>query len=103
MELKLARTRLLRALAAVALLAALPAVLAHGDDEAEMDMGDGMDMGDMEQGEPQPSPDGYETYFAHHDHATKMYAHIALMTISWFMVLPIGMICALPCPSSPAP
>jgi hypothetical protein len=30
------------------------------------------------------------TYFAHGEHGGLMYAHIALMVISWVIVLPVG-------------
>lgn len=87
---------LLRLLAVAVIAAALPAVLAHGDDEGgmDMDMGDDMDM--PPKGEPEPAPEGYETYFAHQEHAAKMYAHIALMTVSWVLVLPVGKFTRLP-------
>ncbi|KAI0836814.1 hypothetical protein F5Y06DRAFT_95117 [Hypoxylon sp. FL0890] len=80
---------MLKLLALVAVAGALPAVLAHGhDDEGAMDMD--MDM-DMSKEEPQPDPDSYPpTYFAHPEHVVEIYAHIALMVISWVIMLPIA-------------
>ncbi|KAI1501549.1 hypothetical protein F5X99DRAFT_418457 [Biscogniauxia marginata] len=49
-----------------------------------------MDM-DMTAEEPKPDPDSYPpTYFSHPEHAGVMYAHIALMVVSWVFVLPIA-------------
>lgn len=78
----------LKLLALVAVAGALPAVLAHGnEDEGAMDTGM-----DMSTEEPKPDPDSYPpTYFAHTEHVAEIYAHIALMVISWVIVLPIGM------------
>ncbi|KAI1099847.1 hypothetical protein F4804DRAFT_320724 [Jackrogersella minutella] len=77
----------LKLLALVAVAAALPAVLAHGNDgEGAMDM----DM-DMSNEEPKPDPDSYPpTYFSHTEHVPEIYAHIALMVISWIILLPIA-------------
>lgn len=68
-------------LATAAILGALPAVLAHGDDEGE--------------GMPAPQEDqkldSYPpTYFSHPEHQGVMYAHIVLMVLGWVFVLPIG-------------
>ncbi|KAI1136340.1 hypothetical protein F5Y05DRAFT_415111 [Hypoxylon sp. FL0543] len=77
----------LKLLALVAVAGALPAVLAHGhDDEGTMDM----DM-DMSKEEPKPDPDSYPpTYFSHPEHVVEIYAHIALMVVSWVIMLPIA-------------
>ncbi|KAI1412689.1 hypothetical protein F5Y13DRAFT_162494 [Hypoxylon sp. FL1857] len=77
----------LKLLALVAVAGALPAVLAHGhDDEGAMNM----DM-DMSKEEPKPDPDSYPpTYFSHPEHVVEIYAHIALMVISWVIMLPIA-------------
>ncbi|OTA65948.1 hypothetical protein K449DRAFT_431410 [Hypoxylon sp. EC38] len=77
----------LKLLALVAVAGALPAVLAHGhDDGGSMDM----DM-DMSKEEPKPDPDSYPpTYFSHPEHVVEIYAHIALMVISWVIMLPIA-------------
>lgn len=79
----------LQLLALVAIAGAFPAVLAHGhDDEGAMDMD--MDM-DMTKEEPKPDPDSYPpTYFSHPEHVVEIYAHIALMVVSWIIMLPIG-------------
>ena len=69
------------------LLVGLAAVaLAHGDEATEAM--------DMDSGEQQkPGPNSYPpTYFALRDHAGVMYAHIAIMVISWVFVLPTGKI-----------
>lgn len=33
------------------------------------------------------------TYFAHPEHTGLMYAHIALMIMSWVLLLPVGRLC----------
>ena len=84
----------LRLLALAAIVAALPAVIAHGDSESHGD-GDAMDM-DMSGGdggaENEPSPDldlSQISYFAYPEHTAAIYAHIVLMVLGWFVVLPI--------------
>ena len=65
-----------------ATLGLVVAVMAHGDDD-NMDMAGG--------NSPVPNSDSYPpTYFALADHAGVMYAHIAVMLISWVVVLPAG-------------
>ncbi|EEH09168.1 integral membrane protein [Histoplasma capsulatum G186AR] len=76
------------------------AVIAHGDDAGhgmEMDM-DGDGGGSDSAGEhssnnngPTPS-DGSSpmSYFAYQEHAGSIVAHIVLMVIAWFFILPIG-------------
>ncbi|KAI1808675.1 hypothetical protein F4811DRAFT_559066 [Daldinia bambusicola] len=77
----------LKALALVAIAGAIPTILAHGhDDEGAMDMNATMDMGKVE---PKPDPESYPpTYFSHSEHVVEIYAHIALMVISWVVMLP---------------
>jgi hypothetical protein len=66
-----------------ALVWACSAVMAHGGEES-------MDMG-MAKEPPKPDFDSYPpTYFALADHAGLIYAHIAVMVISWVFLLPIG-------------
>lgn len=73
-------------LAAAAILSALPAVFAHGDDHAAMDA----DM-DMSVPDPKPDPDSYlPTYFSHPEHRGLIFAHVALMVLAWVVMLPIG-------------
>ncbi|KAK7909165.1 hypothetical protein PG985_015043 [Apiospora marii] len=68
-------------LATAAILGALPAVLAHGDDE-----GEGMAAPQEDQ-----KLDSYPpTYFSHPEHRGVMYAHIVLMVLGWVFVLPIA-------------
>jgi hypothetical protein len=71
---------------AAAILSTLPAVFAHGDEGDSMDM----DMG-MGAEEPRPDYNAYPpTYFTHPEHRGLIYAHIALMVLSWIVILPIG-------------
>lgn len=74
-----------RLLVATAVLAALPAALAHGDD-------DHMDMSiDVAEQEPQQVSDAAGlTYFRLPEHTGAIYGHIALMLVAWIVVLPIG-------------
>lgn len=65
----------------------LPAVLAHGDDDA-MNMDGGMPTGADEP--PQPDPELLPSYVHHPDHRGTLLMHIALMTLAWVFVLPIG-------------
>ncbi|OTA99941.1 hypothetical protein M426DRAFT_66821 [Hypoxylon sp. CI-4A] len=79
----------LKLLALVAVAGALPAVLAHGDDEGATNMDMDMDMSKEEP--PTPEPTYYPpTYFSHPEHVTEIYAHIALMVVSWIVMLPIA-------------
>lgn len=78
----------LKLLALVAIAGALPAVFAHGDDEGAMNMDTDMD---MSKEDPKPDPDSYlPTYFSHPEHVVEIYAHIALMVISWLILLPLA-------------
>jgi hypothetical protein len=62
----------------------LPAVLAHGIDNMDMDMSGGPE-------EAQPKSDSYPpTYFAHPEHRGVIHAHIGLMVFAWVVVLPVG-------------
>ncbi|KXJ90649.1 hypothetical protein Micbo1qcDRAFT_164261 [Microdochium bolleyi] len=71
-------------LVAAVVLAALPTVLAHGDDEHT-----GMSM-DVAESEPQQATDTAGlTYFRLPEHTGAIYGHIALMLIAWTVVLPI--------------
>lgn len=81
------------------LLEVLPGVLAHGHDDHA---GKSMDMGapDMVHSAPSPgvrpstiadSPiNSPESYFAHSQLAGLMLAHVVIMIIAWFFILPIG-------------
>lgn len=78
------------------ILVLLPVVLTHGvGNENHNDT-----HGGMYHSADQPGDDsGYPpTYFAHAEHIGVIYAHIALMILSWVFVLPVGefMICATP-------
>lgn len=71
----------------------LPLAAAHGDDEHN-----NMNM-DMSMPEPAATPVPAESYapnyFAHPDHRSLMYAHIALMTLGWVFVLPVGVLLSI--------
>ncbi|KAI0127969.1 hypothetical protein BJ170DRAFT_397076 [Xylariales sp. AK1849] len=76
-------------LAAAAILGVLPTVFAHGHGDGAMAM-------DEVAEEPKPDPDSYPpTYFTNPDHRGVMYAHVALMVISWIIVLPIGVMLSI--------
>ena len=77
-----------RGVVAAVLLQLASHVLAHGDDEAHgMDMimpemsysnGTEMELEDM------------PTYAGLGTHQTQIFAHVALMVLAWFFILPIG-------------
>lgn len=82
-----------RLLALLAIAGALPLVFAHGDEDA-MDMGNGDDMGGHEEtggADAQPADSYPQTYFAHPEHVTAIYAHIGIMVVGWVFMLPTGM------------
>lgn len=62
-------------------LGLLPVVIAHGEhgghDEITPD-------------ELKDSSEYPQTYFAHTDHVGVIYTHIALMTLAWVFILPVG-------------
>ncbi|PGH10220.1 hypothetical protein AJ79_05475 [Helicocarpus griseus UAMH5409] len=73
-------------------------VLAHGDEHGHGDM-EGMDMGhggmesshnDHSAPSPTAEASGPMSYFAYQKHSGTIIAHIALMVIAWFFILPIG-------------
>ena len=39
---------------------------------------------------PKDASEYPDTYFSHPDHVSVIYAHIALMVLSWVFVLPVG-------------
>lgn len=80
---------LLAALAGAAVLGLLvPTALAHGGDEGGHGGHGGMEMTDADK--PKPEEEYPLTYFAHPDHKTAIYAHIALMVLAWVFILPVG-------------
>ncbi|KAK1830542.1 hypothetical protein QBC39DRAFT_353831 [Podospora conica] len=79
-------TSILRAVASAAVLGLIPAALAHGDD---------MNMEAGEADKPRPAAEYPPTYFAHPEHQTVIYAHIALMVLGWVFVLPIAVMFSL--------
>ncbi|KAG9948537.1 hypothetical protein KCU85_g4916, partial [Aureobasidium melanogenum] len=80
---------------ALLLLAALPLVLAHGDEHEHSGMA--MDMGsthvNMTAAATVAAPSAAPSnYFRYPEFAGWMYAHIALMTIAWAIVLPVAVV-----------
>ncbi|KAI1646900.1 uncharacterized protein F4817DRAFT_118827 [Daldinia loculata] len=75
----------LKALALVAIVGAIPTILAHGHgDEGAIDM-------DMSKEDPKPDPESYPpTYFSHPEHVVEIYTHIALMVVGWVIMLPLA-------------
>lgn len=78
---------------ALLLLAALPLVLAHGDEHEHSGMA--MEMGSTHGNMTTAATIAATStvpnnYFRYPEFAGWMYAHIALMTIAWAIVLPIG-------------
>lgn len=69
----------------------LPAVLAHGDDDAmNMDADMAMAM-PVAANDSRPSlHDMLPSYVHHPEHRGTLLMHIALMTLAWVFVLPIG-------------
>lgn len=85
--------RISPASSALLLLAALPLVLAHGDEHEHSGMA--MDMGsthiNMTTAPTHAAASAVpNNYFRYPEFAGWMYVHIALMTIAWAIVLPIG-------------
>ncbi len=75
--------------AAVCGLVVPAAALAHGDDGADMSMG-AAGNGNAGPG-PKPDETAYPpAYFGLPEHSGLMYAHIALMTLAWVFMLPVG-------------
>ena len=82
-------------LVALSLAGFVPRVLTHGDDEGE---GNTMSVtaATMSTSSAMPSaslvatPNSPESYFAYPKFGGLMLAHIALMTVAWLFVLPIG-------------
>ncbi|OAX77660.1 hypothetical protein ACJ72_08039 [Emergomyces africanus] len=89
------------------------AVLAHGDDagHGNTDKGAGMSMGtghgsggkhssnehnnNNNSTSSSPNSSGPMSYFAYQKHAGSIIAHIALMVIAWFFILPIGVMLSI--------
>lgn len=79
-------------MAASFLLLSVASAIPHGDDHS-MDMD--MDMGtQMNSTAPEPpaetGDDSPMSYFAYGKHSSTIMAHIALMTIAWCFLLPVG-------------
>ena len=73
---------------ALALCSALPKVLAHGHDTlADPGLAPNVTSGPADMKAFHSSP---QSYFIYPDYSNLMLAHIALMTIAWLFVLPIG-------------
>ncbi|TLD33452.1 hypothetical protein PspLS_01224 [Pyricularia sp. CBS 133598] len=82
------RRRLQAALLGAVVLGSLPtAILAHGGEPMNMDRGHAM---------PKPAEDsGLETYFSYPEYQAALYAHIALMIVSWVFMLPVAVMFSL--------
>ena len=65
-------------------LGLLPVVLAHGEHGGHDDHGEVPPEG------IQDSPEYPPSYFSHTEHVGVIYTHIALMTLAWVFVLPLG-------------
>ena len=68
-------------MASTLVLSLLPVVLAHGGGKEHVE---------VHTDEPKDNSEYPPTYFAHPDHVGVIYAHIALMTLAWVFVLPVG-------------
>ena len=82
-------------LAALLLLGAVPLALAHGDESNESGMGGmGAKMAQLTSTSSvaalNSSTVDQQSYFTYQKHGGLMLAHIALMIVAWFFVLPIG-------------
>lgn len=82
-------------LAALLLLGAVPLALAHGDESNESGMGGmGPKMAHLTSTSSvaalNSSTVDQQSYFTYQKHGGLMLAHIALMIVAWFLVLPIG-------------
>lgn len=80
------------AIAASFLLFSVASAIPHGDDSSmDMDMDMGMHMNSTKPEHPaETSDDSPMSYFAYGKHSSTILAHIALMTISWCFLLPVG-------------
>ena len=91
-------TRALLLSPAFSLLGVIPRALAHGHDDSAkgaMDMAASMNhstppAGGMPFANMNASTSSPESYFAYPQLGGLMLAHIVLMTIAWFFILPIG-------------
>lgn len=89
--------------ALVLVLGFLPLVLAHGGghDEGSMDsMSSGHDNQSHEADKPRDESEYPLSYFSHPDHVSAIYTHIALMTLGWVFILPVGKLESLHSPAS---
>ncbi len=82
-------------LAALLLLGAVPLALAHGDESNESGMGGmGAEMAHLTSASSvaalNSSTVEQQSYFTYQSYGGLMLAHIALMIVAWFFVLPIG-------------
>lgn len=87
-------TKRLLYIAALSLLHVLPFALSHGDDHGNgpADMQAGMEMAKAQHlnSSTQLTSVPEQSYFAYPEYGGLMLAHIGLMTIAWFFILPIG-------------
>ncbi|KAI1424243.1 hypothetical protein F5Y12DRAFT_797212 [Xylaria sp. FL1777] len=94
-----AAPKLLRLLALLAVVGALPTVFAHGGEADAMNMHNNGTMGGhggMGSEDPKPDPVSYPpTYFAYPEHVSAIYAHIGIMVIGWVFVLPTAVMLSI--------
>lgn len=77
------RRRLQAALVGAVVLGSLPSsILAHGGESMNMDHGQAMVKAAQDS--------DMETYFSYPEYQSALYAHIALMIVSWVFMLPVG-------------
>lgn len=87
----------MRSTAALLLLGLAAHAIAHGDDHHDGSMAVEVDM-EPAVGGGQDAADLPPTYFNHPDDKVLIYAHVALMTLSWVIALPTGMAAPAPLP-----
>lgn len=77
---------------AAVLLQLSSTAFAHGHDESSGNDTDGMKMGAGHQSSPADGEDWYyeDSYSGLSAHSKMMVAHIVLMVLAWFFILPIG-------------
>ncbi len=81
-----------RYVVAAALLQLASTVIAHGHDEKSSNGMNDMDMGAAHPPAKAGEVDKYSlpSYFGLEKHSNMMLAHIVLMVLAWFLILPIG-------------
>lgn len=83
-------TRNLTYSAALLLLAVLPLALSHGDDHGSGTAATAVAQTSLWNSSTTFTSTSEQSYFAHSEYRGLVLAHIGLMIIAWFFVLPIG-------------